>query len=98
MRKILGIVVIAASMLTVTVAEAQHRRNNHGGHGGYNNHGGHGGYGGRNIMPWILGGAAVGILGAGMYYHNNRRCWIENREIFDRWGYFRGYHGVQVCN
>lgn len=58
--------------------------------------------GGRGIGP---GGAAViglGVLGAaaiaaGAANAAPRECFIQQQEIFDRWGNFRGYRNVRVC-
>ena len=51
-----------------------------------------------NVLPWVAGGAALGILGAGAYYYNQNYCRWERREVFDQWGNFRGYRDVRVCD
>ena len=79
MKKILiaGLVVLT----TAGTAFAQHR-----GHGGghYVGHY-HGHRGGNNILPWIAGAAALGVIGAIWYDQYGRRCW---REVvaYDDWG------------
>jgi len=61
--------------------------------------------GGRNAA--IFGGLAAGIIGgtiiaggahayhAPAYYGH---CWRESRPTYDRWGNFRGYRKIRVCN
>lgn len=91
MRKIIigTIVGIMSFASLATVAEARGR------HG----HGHHGHFHGRNVAPWIIGGAALGILGAGIaagsYY--NSYCWNERRAVYDNWGNFLGYRTHRFC-
>lgn len=97
--------VIAAAILfsLASVAEARDRWRG-GGHRGYSGHHqkfyGHR-HRGRNIAPWVLGGAALGILGAGAYAASRPyygRCWIERKQVWDRWGNYRGWRDVRVCD
>jgi uncharacterized membrane protein YfcA len=85
MKKFVAIALAAATMIvTSSVAEAQHYRRAH--RGG-------------SVVPWIAGGAALGILGAGIagsYYYNS--CYWERRPVYNRWGDFVGYRDVRVCD
>ena len=88
MRNLIVVSTIALAALT-TVAEARdrHHRGHHRGH--YHHHrGGH-------VLPWIAGGAALGILG-GAYYYNS--CRWERRPVYNRWGDFVGYRDVRTCD
>jgi type IV secretory pathway TrbF-like protein len=45
-----------------------------------------------NWVPYALGGLALGALGAGAYYYNDRQCWDEmigydryGRQVFERY-------------
>lgn len=98
MKKVLALSFIALT-LGATVAEARDRFR--GGSHGYHRpaappvrHYQHR----NNVLPWIAGGAALGILGAGAYYYNQNYCRWERREVFDQWGNFRGYRDVRVCD
>jgi len=52
----------------------------------------------RNWVPYAVGGLALGALGAGTYYYNNRYCWIETQEVWDRRGRYIGLRDIEVCN
>ena len=53
----------------------------------------------RNWVPYAVGGGlALGALGAGTYYYNNRYCWIEQQEVWDRRGRYLGLRDVKVCS
>ncbi len=47
---------------------------------------------GLGILGLGLAGAAIANQG----YH--RRCWYEDREVFNRWGDYAGVRQVKVCN
>lgn len=55
---------------------------------------------GSNIAPWIAGGMALGILGAGIaaqqYYLDT--CHWERRRVFDEYGRFIGWQRVRICD
>ena len=62
---------------------------------------------GRNAA--FFGGAAVGLLGAGIVANSYARpvyaervyggsCWTERRAVYNRFGDFVGYRPAQVCN
>ena len=90
MRKLLIGTMITAMMIvaTSTGASAQHR--------------GHRGHHGHNVAPWIIGGAVLGIIGAGMYanqyQYRERACWNERQPVVDYYNRFVGYRYVRVCN
>ena len=90
MRKLLIGTMITAMMIvaTSTGASAQHR--------------GHRGHHGHNVAPWIIGGAVLGIIGAGMYanqyQYRERACWDERQPVVDYYNRFVGYRYVRVCN
>jgi heme/copper-type cytochrome/quinol oxidase subunit 3 len=58
----------------------------------------------------LIGGIAAGLLGAAIVgsqargrgeYEEERvqsDCWIEKRPRYDRYGEFRGYRRIRVCN
>lgn len=55
----------------------------------------------------FFGGLAAGIVGAGLlgghaYHHGGYyyggSCWREKRPVYNRWGDFRGYRYIRVCN
>lgn len=54
---------------------------------------------GHNAAPWIAGGLALGLLGAGIaaqqYYQS---CHYERRRVFDDYGRFIGWRDVRVCD
>lgn len=89
MRKLLIGTMITAMMIiaTSTGAFAQHR-----GHGHHRH----------NIAPWIVGGAVLGIIGAGMYanqyQYRERACWDERQPVVDYYDRIVGYRYVRVCN
>ena len=93
MRKLLIGTMITAMMIvaTSTGASAQHR-----GHRGHHDHHGH------NVAPWIIGGAVLGIIGAGMYanqyQYRERACWNERQPVVDYYDRIVGYRYVRVCN
>lgn len=95
MRKLLIGTAITAMMIvgTLTGATAQHRGHGHGGHA----HHGHR----HNVAPWIVGGAVLGIIGAGIYanQYRSRTCWDERQPVVD-YSYNRivGYRYVRVCD
>jgi hypothetical protein len=93
MRKLITTLSIAAVMLASTPVFAQHRHNH-----GYRPHQPQRHYYAppqrhrHNWVPYALGGLALGALGTGMYYYNNRQCWDEligydrrGREVFERY-------------
>lgn len=90
MRKLLIGTMITAMMIvaTSTGASAQHR--------------GHHGHHGHNVAPWIIGGAVLGIIGAGMYanqyQYRERACWDERQPVVDYYNRFVGYRYMRVCN
>ncbi|MGE3645838.1 MAG: hypothetical protein AB7F96_18485 [Beijerinckiaceae bacterium] len=56
----------------------------------------------------FFGGLAAGLVGAaivgsaahahgGGYYYGGS-CWREKRPVYNRWGDFRGYRYIRVCN
>ncbi len=64
---------------------------------------------GRKRALW--GGIAAGLAGAAILGHAGRshaqpvyeepgyqECWRERRPVYDRWGEFRGYRSIRVCN
>lgn len=89
MRKLLIGTMITAMMIiaTSTGAFAQHRGHGHHGH---------------NVAPWIIGGAVLGIIGAGMYanqyQYRERACWNERQPVVDYYDRIVGYRYVRVCN
>jgi hypothetical protein len=89
MRKLLIGTMITAMMIiaTSTGASAQHRGHGHHGH---------------NVAPWIIGGAVLGIIGAGMYanqyQYRERACWNERQPVVDYYDRIVGYRYVRVCN
>ena len=54
----------------------------------------------------LFGGLAAGLVGAAILGHSARAhaaptygdCWTEKRPRYDRWGDFRGYRYVRICN
>lgn len=86
MRKLLIGTMITAMMIiaTSTGASAQHRGRGHG----------------HNVAPWIVGGAVLGIIGAGIYanQYRERACWDEQQPVFDYYDRIVGYRYVRVCN
>ena len=59
---------------------------------------------GAPIVAGIAGGLALGAIAAGAYGYgyryrpHYRSCWDERRPVYNRWGDFRGYRFVRVCN
>ena len=57
---------------------------------------------GHNVAPWIIGGAVLGIIGAGMYanqyQYRERACWDERQPVLDYYDRIVGYRYVRVCN
>ena len=57
---------------------------------------------GAPIAAGIAGGLALGAIAAGAYGYgyrpHYRSCWDERRPVYNRWGDFRGYRLVRVCN
>ena len=61
---------------------------------------------------WIAGGVAAGVVGAALVANSHAypaygygypvtyapQCWREARPIYDRFGNFRGYQKIRVCN
>jgi hypothetical protein len=102
MRKLITTLSIAAMMLASTPVFAQHRHNH-----GYQSRQQQYSYvpprhvprhhhaprhRNNNWVPYALGGLALGALGSGMYYYNNRQCWDEligydrrGRGVFERY-------------
>ena len=67
--------------------------------------------GGGLVAAGIIGGLALGALAAGAahahsgpgYYYAPQRvyggeCWMERREVTNRWGDVVGYRRIKVCN
>lgn len=89
----LGLAVAAVS----TPAEAQWRRGYRGGWG-------------PGIAAGVVGGALLGSALAARPYYGGAYydpyyaapvyggCWRERRPVYDRWGNFRGYRLIRVCN
>ena len=54
----------------------------------------------------LIGGIAAGLVGAAILGHAARShaapvygdCWTEKRPRYNRWGDFRGYRHIRVCN
>ncbi|MDP4594274.1 MAG: hypothetical protein NWT00_06885 [Beijerinckiaceae bacterium] len=53
----------------------------------------------------FFGGLAAGLIGAGIashhaygHYDRGYSCWTEKRPRYNRWGDFRGYRHIRVCN
>ena len=54
----------------------------------------------------LLGGIAAGLVGAAIlgsaaHAHGGPvygDCWTEKRPVYNRWGDFRGYRYIRVCN
>ena len=54
----------------------------------------------------LFGGIAAGLVGAAILSQSARGhaapsygdCWTEKRPRYDRWGDFRGYRYIRVCN
>ena len=87
MRKtIIGTLIAASTMAMIATADAGPRRHHH-------RHG-------PNWVPYAIGGAALGILGAGIatMHRPFRSCWVETRDVWDRWGNYRGNRRVEVCD
>lgn len=80
-----NLLVASAFVLALTgsaLADPHHRH--HRGHG-------HG------WVPWVAGGAALGIIGGAVIANQPQRCWTERREVWDRFNRFIGYQDVRVC-
>ena len=82
-------IVLAAAVILAMASDAEARDRHHRGH-----HRGH------NWVPYAIGGMALGILGAGVATMHSpfRSCWVETRDVWDRWGNYRGNRHVEVCD
>ena len=87
MRKLLIGTMITAMMLGAAATGASAQHRGHHGH---------------NVAPWIIGGAVLGIIGAGMYanqyQYRERACWNERQPVVDYYDRIVGYRYVRVCN
>jgi len=86
MKKIVLATAVILAMASVAEARDRHHR-------GHHRHG-------PNWVPYAIGGAALGILGAGIatMHRPFRSCWVETRDVWDRWGNYRGKRRVEVCD
>ena len=46
----------------------------------------------------LVGAAIVGSAARADHYRSYGDCWTENRPRYNRWGDFRGYRYIRVCN
>ncbi len=53
----------------------------------------------------FIGGVAAALIGGAIlshahrsHYRGYRDCWTEKRARYNRWGDFRGYRYIRVCN
>jgi hypothetical protein len=53
----------------------------------------------------FFGGVAAALVGSAIvashahaYHGYGYSCWREKRPVFNRWGDFRGYRYIRVCN
>jgi hypothetical protein len=53
----------------------------------------------------FIGGVAAALIGGAILSHAHRShyrgysdCWTEKRPRYNRWGDFRGYRYIRVCN
>ncbi|MDP4594651.1 MAG: hypothetical protein NWT00_08865 [Beijerinckiaceae bacterium] len=54
----------------------------------------------------VIGGIAAALVGAAIVGHSARAhyrpqygdCWTEKQPRYNRWGDFRGYRYIRVCN
>ena len=84
MRKLLIGTMITAMMIVATSTGASAQHRGHG----------------HNVAPWIVGGAVLGIIGAGIYanQYRERACWDERQPVVDYYDRIVGYRYVRVCN
>ncbi|MDB5545696.1 MAG: uncharacterized protein JWO64_2845 [Hyphomicrobiales bacterium] len=90
----------ASVAATATPAAADWRGHRHGGNGGA-------------VAAGVIGALALGALAAGSarnYYEPSYAtpayvgggyggdCYLQNQPAYDRWGRFRGYRQVTVCD
>ena len=97
MKKIFLVIALVLIMTSVACARdghhGHHRGHYQGHHHGYNHHN-------NSIAPWVLGGAALGLLGAGVYMSSRpyQSCWSESKQVWDHWGNYLGWRDVRICN
>ena len=86
MKKIVIATALVLAMSSMAEARDRHHRGHH--------------HRGPNWVPYAIGGAALGILGAGIatMHRPFRSCWVETRDVWDRWGNYRGKRRVEVCD
>ncbi|MCC2099156.1 MAG: hypothetical protein KDJ29_19860 [Hyphomicrobiales bacterium] len=52
----------------------------------------------------FFGGVAAALVGSAIiashrhHYRGGYGCWTEKRPVYNRWGDFRGYRYIRVCN
>ncbi len=46
----------------------------------------------------VIGGAILSHAHNSHYRGHRSRCWTEKRPRYNRWGDFRGYRYIRVCN
>lgn len=87
MKKIVIATALVIAMSSMAEASGRHHR------GGHHHRG-------PNWVPYAIGGMALGILGAGIatMHRPFRSCWVETRDVWDRWGNYRGKRRVEVCD
>jgi hypothetical protein len=99
---ITALALVATVAASATPAAADWR----GHHGGYR--GGHSGGHGGAIAAGIIGALALGAFAAHAGSNDyapsyatpvyDESCELQNQPTYDRWGRFRGYRQVTVCN
>ncbi len=50
------------------------------------------------IAAGLVGAAIVGSAARAHHHGHYRNCWTEKRPRYNRWGDFRGYRYIRVCN
>ena len=69
---------------------------------------------GSRDAAWFAGGVAAGVVGGALVANTRaypaygygygypvayaQQCWREARPVYDRFGHFRGYQKIRVCN
>ena len=50
------------------------------------------------LAAGIVGAAIVGSAARAHNHYGYSDCWTEKRPVYNRWGDFRGYRHIRVCN